>query len=70
MSLWTTRCQELVGFGDTVALSLVAGADAIGRIVAETADGQIQCLLVRCHACPPGSMVSVDEDQLLLRVRS
>lgn len=67
MSLWTTRSEELVGVGDTVALSVLGHADAIGRIVAETADGRIQCQLV-CHTCRPGTFVKVDEDQLLLRV--
>ena len=66
MSLWTTRARELVGIGDTVALSVLGHADAIGRIVAKTADDRIQCLLV-CHQRQPGSFVTVDEDQLLLR---
>lgn len=68
MSLWTTRSAELVGIGDTVALSVLEHADAIGRIVAKTDDDQIQCLLV-CHTNKPGAFVTVGEDQLLLRVR-
>ncbi|HEX6684548.1 MAG TPA: hypothetical protein VF062_17220 [Candidatus Limnocylindrales bacterium] len=67
MSVWTTRSAELVGIGDTVALSLLGHADAIGRIVARTDDDQIQCLLV-CHSCKPDSFVTVEEDQLLLRI--
>jgi len=68
MSLWTTRAAELVGIGDTVALSVLGHADAIGRIVAETADDKIQCLLV-CHTDRPNTFVNVDEDQLLLRIQ-
>lgn len=68
MSIWTTRSRELVGIGDTVALSVLGHADAIGRIVARTEDDQIQCLLV-CHTCRPNTFIKVDEDQLLLRVR-
>ncbi|HZM76649.1 MAG TPA: hypothetical protein VFC19_13030 [Candidatus Limnocylindrales bacterium] len=72
MSLWTTRSAELVGIGDTVALSVPGHADAVGRIIAKTDDDQIQCLLV-CHTsrhtARPGRFVNVDEDQLLLRVR-
>jgi len=67
MSLWTTRSAELVGIGDTVALSVLGHADAIGRIVAKTDDNRIQCLLV-CHTNRPGTFITVDEDQLLLRV--
>jgi hypothetical protein len=66
MSLWTTRSAELVGIGDTVALSVLEHADAIGRIVARTDDGRIQCLLV-CH---DHKFINVDEDQLLLRINS
>jgi len=67
MSVWTTRSSELVGIGDTVALSVLGHADAIGRLVAKADDDRIQCLLV-CHTCRPGTFVKVDEDQLLLRV--
>jgi hypothetical protein len=67
MSLWTTRSAELVGIGDTVALSMLGHADAIGRIVAKTEDDLIQCLLV-CHSCRGGAFVNVEEDQLLLRI--
>ena len=67
MSLWTTRSEELVGIGDTVALSVLGHADAVGRIVAKTAEDQIRCLLV-CHTYRPNTIVNVDEDQLLLRV--
>ena len=70
VSVWTCRSEELVGIGDTVALSLLKHSDAIGRIVAKTDDDQIQCLLVGCHAsCQPGGFVTVEESQLLLRVR-
>lgn len=70
VSVWTCRSDELVGIGDTVALSLLQHLDAIGRIVAQTNDGQIQCLLVGCHpSCCPGDFVTVEEDQLLLRVQ-
>ena len=65
MSLWTTRSAELVGIGDTVALSVLEHADAIGRIVARTDDDRIQCLLVGHN----DRFVNVDEDQLLLRLR-
>ena len=68
MSVWTTRSDELVGIGDTVALSVLGHADAIGRIVAKTADDKIQCLLV-CHTGRPNTIINVYEDQLLLRVR-
>jgi len=67
MSLWTTRSAELVGIGDTVALSVLGHADAIGRIVARTDDDLIQCLLV-CHSTEPSAFVVVEEDQLLLRI--
>jgi hypothetical protein len=67
VSLWTTRSAELVGIGDTVALSVLGHADAVGRIVAKTDDEQIQCLLV-CHTVRPNTFVNVDENQLLLRV--
>ena len=70
MSIWTTQFDELVGIGDDVALSLLEHSDAVGRIVAKAEDGQIQCLLVQCHSCPPGRMVTVSEDQLLVRVYS
>ena len=70
VSVWTCRSDELVGIGDTVALSVLEHSDAIGRIVAQTEDDQIQCLLVGCHAsCQPGGFVTVGEDQLLLRVQ-
>jgi len=68
MSLWTTQFDELVGIGDDVALSLLEHSDAVGRIVAKTDDGDIQCLLVRCRSCQRGRMVTVREDQLLVRV--
>jgi hypothetical protein len=69
LNLWTTRSAELVGVGDTVALSVLEHADAIGRIIARTGGGRIRCLLV-CHSCRPGKFVIVDEDQLLLRLDS
>lgn len=70
MSVWTCRSDELVGIGDTVALSLLNHSDAIGRIVAQTDDDRIKCLLAGCHpSCSPGDFVTVDEDQLLLRVQ-
>jgi len=68
MSIWTTRAKELVGVGDLVAVSLLAHADAVGRIVAETGEGQVQCLLVRGGSAGPGAFVTVEEDQLLVRV--
>ena len=68
MSIWTTRAKELVSCGDLVAISILAHADAVGRIVAETDGGQIQCLLVRGSHTKPGEFVTVDEDQLLVRV--
>jgi hypothetical protein len=67
MSIWTTRSRELVGIGDTVALSVLWHADAVGRIVAKLDDGNIQCLLV-CPTCLPNTFVAVTEDQLLLRL--
>jgi hypothetical protein len=70
MNVWTTRADELVGIGDMVALGLLEHSDAVGRIVTETDDGQIRCMLVRCNSCEPGSLVTVDEEQLLLRVCS
>jgi len=68
MSLWKTRANELVSIGDLVALSVLAHADAVGRIVAETESHKIQCILVRGGNCEPGSLVQVEEDQLLVRV--
>lgn len=68
MSVWTTRANELVSFGDLVALSVLAHADAVGRIVAEADEGKIQCVLVRGGNATPGSFVTVEEDQLLVRV--
>ncbi len=63
----TTCSEELVSIGDTVALSVLGHADAVGRIVAWTEDGRVQCMLV-CHSCAPGTFVTVDKDQLLLRM--
>lgn len=68
MSTWTTRAKEPVRCGDLVALSVLRHADAVGRIVAEADDGQIKCLLVRGSHTEPGEFVTVDEDQLLVRV--
>lgn len=69
VSVWTCRSNELVGIGDAVALSVLNRADAVGRIVAKTNDDRIQCLLVGRHgSCSPGWFVTVDEDQLLLRL--
>ncbi len=66
MSAWVTRCGDRVGVGDTVALSVLTHADAIGRIVGAGEGGQVRCALV-CHGCMP-CQVAVDEDQLLLRM--
>lgn len=68
VSIWETRAQELVGIGDMVALSVLAHSDAVGRIVAEAADKKIQCVLVRGSNCKPGDFVTVDAEQLLVRV--
>ncbi len=68
MSVWTTRADELVGFGDLVALGVLRHADAVGRIVAETDRGLIQCLILRGNHLTPGEFIEVEEDQLLIRV--
>ncbi len=47
MSIWTTRADEPVGCGDLVARSVLKHADAVGRIVARTDVGLIQCTMVR-----------------------
>jgi hypothetical protein len=70
MSVWTTRADEQVGFGDLVALSVLKHADAVGRIVAEADEGKIRCVLVRGSNCQPGDVVTVDADQLLVKVFS
>ncbi|GIH10268.1 hypothetical protein Rhe02_83350 [Rhizocola hellebori] len=68
MSVWTTRADELVSFGDLVALSVLDRSDAVGRIVAAHDEGLIQCVLVRGNSVRPGELVEVEEHQLLLRV--
>ncbi len=68
MSMWTTRADETVGFGDLVALSVLNHGDAVGRIVARTQEGLVQCLIVRGNGARPGTFIDVDEDQLLVRV--
>lgn len=65
---WTTRANEIVGIGDLVALSVLKYSDAVGRIVTEADDDRIQCVLVRGGNCQPGFFVTVEEDQLLVRV--
>jgi hypothetical protein len=67
-SVWTTASGETVTVGDQVALRLLEHPDAIGRIMAETPDGRIECVLVQCGSCPAGGRVSVEEDQLLLHL--
>lgn len=68
MSTWTTRAHESVGCGDLVAISLLAHSDAVGCIVSEADDGQIRCALVRGANAEPGTIVTVEEEQLLVRV--
>lgn len=70
MSVWTTRANELVSFGDLVALSVLRHADAVGRIVAEADSGLIKCVMVRGSSVKPGDFIEVEEDQLLVRVYS
>ncbi len=70
MSLWTTRSDELVGIGDMVALFISQETETVGRITAETGDGQVQCLVVRGSNNLAGNFINVDADQLLLRVWS
>ncbi|WP_020519396.1 hypothetical protein [Catelliglobosispora koreensis] len=70
MSTWTTRADEQVSFGDLVALSVLAHSDAVGRIVAEGDNGKIQCVLVRGGTTKAGDFVTVEEEQLLVRVYS
>jgi hypothetical protein len=66
--LWTTQQDEIVTYGDFVALDLAEHADAVGRIVDHTSDNRIQCILLRCNGCQPGAFVTVTEDQLIVRV--
>lgn len=40
----------------------------MGRIVAEADDNRIQCVLIRGGNCKPGFVVTVEEEQLLVRV--
>ena len=68
VSVWTTRANESVGPGDLVALSVLAHADAVGRIVAAGAANLIQCVVVRGGYAKPGAVIDVEEDQLLVRV--
>lgn len=68
MTVWTTRADEQVGLGDLVALSVLRYSDAVGRIVAEADEGKIRCVLVRGSNCRAGDMVTVEADQLLVRV--
>ena len=68
MSIWTTRANETVRHGDLVALSVLKHADAVGRIVAATDLGLIQCELVRGGSVYPGAYIEVEESQLLVRV--
>lgn len=66
---WTTRAGEPVGVGDLVALSVLRYSDdAVGRIVTQTGEGGIQCVLIRTARAGPGTFVTVEEDQLLVRV--
>ena len=67
MTVWTTRAHETVGIGDLVALSVLAHADAVGRIIAEADHGQIHCVLVRGNG-KPGTHLHIDPDQLLVKV--
>jgi hypothetical protein len=66
--IWRTQQGEIVTYGDAVALGIVEHADAVGRIVAQAADGRIQCILVHCNGCQPGVLVTVTEEQLLVRM--
>jgi hypothetical protein len=68
MSVWTARANEPVGPGDLVALSVLAHADAVGRIVSAGGLNLIQCVVVRGGSAKPGSVIEVEEDQLLVRV--
>lgn len=68
MMIWRTQQDEIVTYGDTVALGVVEHADAVGRIVAQTPDGRIRCILVHCNGCQPGALVTVREEQLLARM--
>lgn len=70
MPKWMTRANEPVGPGDLVALSILSHMDAVGRIVAPGSDGAIQCVMVRGSKVRPGEVVSVEADQLLIRVWS
>jgi hypothetical protein len=70
MSLWTTRAYEPVGPGDLVALSVLSHADAVGRIVESNNLNLnlIQCVLVRGNHVKPGTIIEVEQEQLLVRV--
>lgn len=70
MSTWTTRADEQVGIGDLVALSLLAHSDAVGHIVAEADEGRVRCVLVRGSKVKPGTVITVEEEQLLVHVHS
>jgi len=65
---WTAVSGEIVTVGDQVALRLLEHPDAIGRIMAETPEGRIECVLVHCGSCQAGGRVTVEEDQLLLHL--
>lgn len=69
MTIWTTRADEPVEVGDLVALSVLKYADAVGRIVAESPGGQVQCVLLRGgRPGSAGTTVLVEPDQLLVKV--
>jgi len=67
---WTTRSHEHVDTGDLVALSLLRYSDAVGRIVGEAGDGRVQCVLIRSSSGRSGDRVTVEPDQLLVKVYS
>ena len=65
---WATRANETVQVGDLVALSVLKHADAVGRIVAEADDDKVECELVRGGNHASGTFITVERDQLLVKV--
>lgn len=66
--IWRTTFGDEVTSGDLVALSVLKHSDAVGRIVAETDNGHVQCALIRGGNRAAGVFVAVEPDQLLVKV--
>jgi hypothetical protein len=67
MRVSQARQDEIVTCG-AVALGNADRIDAIGRIIAHTADARVRCRLLRCNGSRYGTIATVDQQQLLTRM--